>query len=540
MTDRRLPQRAVADALGPWRLRFRIQSALVWSLWGLVVGLACMAVMLGAARLFPWPSALLWAGGAVTAGLAAGLAYGTVRAPSLPQTARRTDRLLGLADRMATAWELRNADSALALLQRQDALSALRRHQPSKAVSLWPGRRPLASLLGGLALAGLLAGLPNPMDRVIAQRQEIQEQLARAREEVEKTKEELAKEESRLSAQERATLEEALKKLEAALAKADSAPEALAELSKAEEEISRLQESRAGQSRALQRLAQALSAIPSGQALSQALQSGDQAALEQALQALAKELGNMSQEELQELASALQQAANTAATQGQSGLAAELRELAKAAASGDAESAEAALGELGDALAALQQGAASEEAMEHVLGGLRQARNVASGLAMTPPDGTSEGEGGEGAQGSGSGEGSGKGQGEGAREQGSGGGKGNGESGRIGTGEGGQDLGSGGGTGGSGAGDQPGSQLGEGTGRLETGGETVFVPGQGPHVPSEVQTGAGGEGAVPGQLRPYREVIGQYAEQAREHMERSPVPQGYKDLVRRYFAELEE
>ena len=48
-----------------------------------------------------------------------------------------------------------------------------------------------------------------------------------------------------------------------------------------------------------------------------------------------------------------------------------------------------------------------------------------------------------------------------------------------------------------------------------------------------------GQGIAPGRLRPYNEVLGEYAEQARDHMERSPVPQGYKDLVRRYFAELE-
>jgi hypothetical protein len=74
---------------------------------------------------------------------------------------------------------------------------------------------------------------------------------------------------------------------------------------------------------------------------------------------------------------------------------------------------------------------------------------------------------------------------------------------------------------------------------LATEGETVFVPGTGPDIPVEMQTGSG-TGAAPGILRPYTEVIGEYADQAREHMERSPLPAGYQDLVRRYFSELEE
>ena len=75
-------------------------------------------------------------------------------------------------------------------------------------------------------------------------------------------------------------------------------------------------------------------------------------------------------------------------------------------------------------------------------------------------------------------------------------------------------------------------------GRLLTDGETVFVPGQGPGIPTEVRARPG-TGIAPGRLLPFGEVLGEYAQQAREHMERSPVPQGYKDLVRRYFTELE-
>ena len=67
------------------------------------------------------------------------------------------------------------------------------------------------------------------------------------------------------------------------------------------------------------------------------------------------------------------------------------------------------------------------------------------------------------------------------------------------------------------------TRSGEGTERLLTDGETVFVPGQGPDIPTEVRVGSG-IGIAPGRLLPYEQIWGEYAEQAREHMERSPVP----------------
>jgi hypothetical protein len=182
---------------------------------------------------------------------------------------------------------------------------------------------------------------------------------------------------------------------------------------------------------------------------------------------------------------------------------------------------------LQDALAALQNEAASQDAQNQALASLRNARSFVSGVALAQArQGSGEGQG-EGNNGEGSGSGSGNGSGQGA-------GSGSGEGAGNGTG-----TGSGGGTGGSGAGNQPGTQQGNETGRLTTGGETVFVPGTGPDIPVEIQTGSG-TGAAPGILRPYTEVIGEYAEQAAEHMERSAVPEGYQDLVRRYFSELEE
>ena len=332
----------------------------------------------------------------------------------------------------------------------------------------------------------------------------------------------MAQPDSSLSAEERANLEEALEKLKEALGEAETAPEALAALSEAEEKVNLLREPKAGQDKELQAVGASLAASSVTQGLGQALLSMDEAALLNAMADLAEQLNSMTEAELQESAAALQQAANAAT--GNEALAGALRQASRAIASGNPETA---LGELADRLATLQGGVEALQTLEGTQAGLQSARSVITGVAQVQaPGGQASGQqqnGGGSAPGAGQGGRNGNGEGTGQGGQG---------------GEGGRGLGTGGGVGGSGAGNQPGARQGDATGRLLTEGETVFVPSNGPGVPTEVRVRPG-QGIAPGRLRPYDEVLGEYAEQAREHMERSPVPQGYKDLVRRYFAELE-
>ena len=513
-------------AISPWRKRLVLKTTVRWAAWGLSAGLGTAAALLVAARFVPWPDVFLWCAAATAAGTAAGPVCSLLRTPSLEAAARQADRFLGLSDRLGTAWELRNSDSPFATLQRQDALDLTRGRDPAEAVHIRPGRRHFLPILAGLTLIGLLVALPNPMDRVVQQREQLQQQLADAREELQKTREEATAPGSSLSAEERATVEGALDKLEEALSEAETTPEALAALSEAEQKINLLQEPKIGQDKQLQDVGATLASLPTTQALGQALQSMDEAALRGAIEALAKQIDSMSASELQDLAAALHRAAN--ATAGNEALAGSLRQSARAIASGDPGTASEAMGDLANRLTALQQGVQGLDALERMQADLRGARSSISGVALAEA-GVDTPNGGDRQNGGGSGSGPG--------QAGNGGnGEGTGEGGQ---GTGGSGLGPGGGTGGSGAGNQPGARQGDETGRLLTEGETVFIPGHGPGVPTEVRAGPG-QGIVPGRLRPYKEVLGEYAEQAREHMERSPVPQGYKDLVRRYFAELEQ
>ena len=490
---------------------------------GLAAGLGLAAAFLAAARFVPWPDVFFWCAVSTVAGAAVGVVYGFLAAPSMGTTARQADLLMNLSDRMGTAWEFRDSNSPVVSLQRQDALASIRSRDPSVAVRIWPGRSHFLPVILGLALIGVLVALPNPMDRVIQQREQLQQRLAQAREEVQKTKEWSARSGSPLSVEDRAAVEQALEKLEQALTEAGNTPDALAALSQTEQEINLLRDPKTGQGRGLEDIGAALATSPTTTALGKSLGSGDDAALLDAIEALADQLDSMSELELQELAAALQRAANAAT--GSEGVAGSLRQASRAIASEDPGAAEAAVAGLAGSLTALQNEAEASEALDSTLSGLRGARSFISGVAVAQTaDGMAAGPGG--------------------RDGANGGAAGAGQAvqgGAVGAGQavqGGSGIGSGGGSGGSGAGNQPGARLGEDSGRLPAEGETVFVPGQGPDIPTEVRTGPGA-GIAPGRLRPYNEVLGQYAEQAREHMERSPVPQGYKELVRRYFAELE-
>ena len=516
----------LSSIVRPWRNRLALKGALEWATLGLAGGLGIAIILLAVARLVPWPAVLLWCVVAIVAGITCGVVYSFATRPTLQATARQTDHLMGLSDRLSTAWELRSSFSTFATLQRRDAVASAGELVPGESIIIWPSLRHFIPVMVGLVLFGLLVVLPNPMDRVIQERERLREQLAQVGEELRRTEKELSKPEASLSAEDRAAAEDVLKKLQEALRDARDIPSALAAVSEAEQEISQLQEPKIGQSRALQEVGATLASSPTTRAMGKALQSGDGPTLSDSVDALADQLAFMSEAELQELAATLQQAANAAT--GQGSLSGSLRQASRAIASGDRRAAGSELDDLADRLASLQEGVEASQALANTLGDLQGARSFISGVSLAQA-----GEGvdleGERREGGGTVSGSGRGSQGGSDGGGGRGGQGTG----AGTG-----IGSGGGKGGSGAGNQPGSRSGEGTERLLTDGETVFVPGQGPDIPTEVRVGPG-IGIAPGRLLPYEQIWGEYAEQAREHMERSPVPPGYKDLVRRYFSELE-
>src|SRR5690349_3083231 len=164
----------LARALRPWRGHLTRQQVVRWSIQGIFAGLILAILVLLIARLLPWATAQYWALGLGGACLLLALSSALWFRPSLSQTAQIVDRRLELHDRLSTAWELRTEATALAGLQRRDALKQLGQHQPSRALPLRFHRSTALILLAVcLALVGLIV-LPNPMNDVIKQRQALQ------------------------------------------------------------------------------------------------------------------------------------------------------------------------------------------------------------------------------------------------------------------------------------------------------------------------------------------------------------------------------
>src|SRR5579859_1030230 len=155
-------EQKLALALLPWRRRLSLQQGLHWITNGLVAGLLLACLLLLLSRFMAFPTVLIWAVAVIAASLLCAAGLAVYYRPALADSARRVDALLGLHDRLGTAWEYRDDSSSLPALQRRDALEKLGAFMPARAISLRPGRARLLTI-GVVALAFvLLLVLPNP------------------------------------------------------------------------------------------------------------------------------------------------------------------------------------------------------------------------------------------------------------------------------------------------------------------------------------------------------------------------------------------
>lgn len=508
------------------RLRLRNAHRLITrSLW---LPLLVATLVLGAGWLFPlaryqqlaWIPLGLWLLGV--------LSYALLHPLPPARVARHSDAELALHDRLATALELtqtlplaeKRFDNELITRQREDALQLAQTLDPRSAFPLqWPQR--LLALAGGcLAAALLLSMLPNPMDAILKERQNI---AAAAKDEAAQL-EELAEELAENAALDEAEKEELLRELREAVAKLEKNPgdreEALADLANLEEKLrERLDPQNAARQAALENLASDLGSLAKAENQDPSL---DEAA--QLLQELAENADELSAEEREALAAALESAAGQLAGN-DSGLAGELSQLAQnvrngTLSPGDAQAASNALSKANND-AALQQSVAQA---------LNQAQNSQSALSQA-----GQGQQQAAAQGQGQGQGQGQDQGQGQGQ----------------TGGGGTNSPTG----------QPSTRQGRAGDPVDPNkafavrdqdsvfapwqrgkpGDEDFLPGrqgdQGQEITrEELQTKPGTTGAS---LVPYAEVLTSYTNAAAETMEREYIPTGLKDYVRDYFTSLE-
>lgn len=372
--------------------------------------------LLAAARSWPIADDRLWALG-LTVALLLLLALLAWRRPmGLFEAARRTDRALGLKDRLATAWVLQEvadrgagitAGSGDALLvtfaphhdlvarQRMDALAAARDVDPRRVVPLRASRRPLVALALLSAGAVALALLPNPQHAELARRAAVRVAARQLAEEVRRREEAVAGAKT-LSAEVREQAGGALRELRAALdgsrGRADADLAALAEAETAlRSGLDRETLRRAAGARSLAERLEALSREarrPSSETAAATPSAKDGGAGE-ALSRLAAAAADADQASRDSLARALRDEAQ-AVGRDQPEAATQLAALADALSHGDQTAAGRAAQALGDSLDRTQAAAAGARTVEDALGALQAGRtalaqaNASGQLAASP------------------------------------------------------------------------------------------------------------------------------------------------------------
>ena len=551
-----ISQSVFSQSIAPLRRRWQLRDSIRAGWMTLGAGLGITALLLIAGRFFPLlPSlSLLLIGLSLTAFLLAmGQLWVWLRPLPPGYLARAGDALLGLDERLTTAWELLTGklDTAPMLRDAQltDALARLRRADVRRALPLVASPRRM-SAVGGVLLAlmlsvAALAVLPNPQNAVLQQRRQLDETLDAQITELQQLQTELlAQPDSALATQVEPltdTLSELIEKLQAARAD-HSAGEAMAALSAAKESLAQVENARQPAAQSLESVANALAQSDSAtaQQMADALKNGD---AQQAADALAQAGESAGDPESKSLADALSQAAQAAAASGNSELAQSLQQAASAlsqAANGEqSQSVQQALqqaaAQLADAGAQAQAAAQAAQALANI----QQAQQALAQQSGAGQGGNQQQAGtGNGQQGNGAGAGA---------NQGSGTGGGNG-SGRGEPGAGNDGLYSV-----NGANGMIPTDNGANQNRLENY-DSVFAPAHiggegGEFVVPEPQNPGGGVdvGEVPGSPNrdagsatvPYTEVFRQYSSQANAALENDAIPLGMKDYVRQYFGALE-
>jgi hypothetical protein len=562
----------VAVALG---LGATLALAFVWRLKGDLSALLLMSV------------GVLLVG---VAGLTAFL-YAWLRPRDALQTARLADHLLSLDERLATALEAPTrlpehptaSQLELHSAQLDDALArarsiSLRRDLPLKVES----RKLLPSGLLALLLLIVIVA-PNPLSNVDTA---LQGQIAQEQQKIQSI-EEIVKASPRLAQDPalQALLKE-LSDLSRDLSSGDlKREEALARLSEAESKLQKSLDAQAKSQRAaLDALAEQLSGSESDAAkeIGEALKSGDAQKASDALKKAGEDAANMSPEERKALADALKQARDNIASLDPE-LARSLNDAAEALSGSDPDAAKKALEELGQKVAETGQKLATQQQISQALAQLQQSKqNIAqagqgkptapSGNGTAVANGTPLANGtsvahGQATQQSAQGTppaagtvttpGSPVSQPPGGTPSAGAGGTPVLAQGTPGNGDGiptplpGQGQGQSGG--------QPGDEGGEGDGQggIQSWGtghqEPVYAPpssvsatltpvvikGQ-PNQEGDQSTMPINGGTTPGEaLVPYEQVFARYREQAGSALGSDYIPQGYKDLVRDYFSELQ-
>src|SRR5438132_1249714 len=333
---------------------------------GLVAAGAWITAVLVIARLVPFERRAEVAAIGVPVAAALVVLAWSLRRPSAPLLMALADIRLGLKERLSTAWERRAEAGPMDGALRQDALRHAAGASPVRAFPVRVNRGE-ASLVAVLTIFALgLALLPNPMDRVLAQRQADRASQARAAKVVTDAQKKVA-----ASDKPNPQVEKILQDTQAKIREAASPRKALESITPAEQQLQRLTDpGTPALNSSAQNLANALSGTAAGRGAAQAVSSSP-AKGAQAVRDLASQLQTLSPKDREELAKALAKASQQAQN-------APMRDsLSKAASSlqsGDTSAAAQSLNDVASQLDSLQAQQNTDQAVASAINGLEAAR----------------------------------------------------------------------------------------------------------------------------------------------------------------------
>ncbi|HLZ28192.1 MAG TPA: hypothetical protein VKV73_12810 [Chloroflexota bacterium] len=505
-------------ALRPWEHQLFLEAVGRWSLRGVIGALGVASLVLAIGWVSPWPESELqpWAAQLALPCLLVAALVGLWPVRRLRRAAD-LDTRLGFGDRLATAWIYRDSSQSIATLQRSDAISRLKDRSARTELRWRPTRLEQAALAGVLLVALILLITPSPQQRVLDQQAAEQVAVQQASQRLDLLREQAAAVPSLTPGQAK-QLNELLQQAQAELKNVKTQREATAIVARTADQLNQqLTDPNADlRDEALAAMSETLTAEPLTRSLGDALQHEDAQAASDAVQSLSAQADQLSDVQRQALSRALQRAANVGRSD--SGTASALREAARALAAG--ESSKSALSAADAAIKDSIQASTAQAQLRDTTQQLRDLQaQLASGVPLTPDQSPPNGTGVQimptsNALGVGT---------------------------PIALDAGGALLSDPGAGQGTGAGYGAAGQNASGAQAIAVGpaAENVFVPGRVGNGPAD-QDLTDQPFTVRGAPRPYRDVLGQYAQTGRDYVDRPDVSPAVRELVKQYFQQLEE
>jgi hypothetical protein len=513
---------ALREALGAWERRLGRERLGTWLIRGAGVALvaACLVLLIGWVTPIAESDLRPWAAAVTLVPLLAAAGYALWPRRHIRHAAE-LDQRLGLGDRLATAWSFRDSEQPVVRLQRTDALRRLSQSAPDRDLRWQPARGEVV-VVGAIGLLTLLLLMTaSPQQRVLDQRAAEQNSVIQASQQLDVLRQAAAASGS-LTPDQARQLDELLQQAQADLNRAQSQQEATAILAHTQDQVSQqLGDPNADlRDAALAAMSETLAAEPQTQALASAVQQENAQATSDAIRNMSSKADSLSDVERQALSRALQRAANVGRSDSRSSSA--LANAAQAVAS--RASADAAMSQMNDALRDSIQASQSQAAVDATAQQLHDLQTrLASGAPLNNPrdqlSAQAQPQAG-GASASGADLASGTpvaldgGAGQSVSEP---------SSGPV-------AEGAGVGAGANGTSGQPPASA--------QAAENVFVPGRAGNGPAD-QDLVNQPFSVTGAPRPYRDVLNQYAQSSRDYVDRPDISPAVRDLVKKYFQELE-